>query len=175
MRISGSLATARLASLCLPLALLPRIIGAQASGTEAQAAQPRQLVGAFTPTQQRTGNLAPTGQQRVFGRIVIRKAEGDSTRSRVVLDITTEKSNVTLLWAVHPGQCGTSTLPLLALNVFPAIDIAGNGRGHVEGDLPLEFPVSGQFHANVYNEGPGQGLEDVLTCASLRFEKTKGK
>jgi len=166
--IYGSLAIAA-------LALSPALAGGQESGATTQTAPARQLVGNFNPTQQRTGELGTTGQVKVFGRIVLKRAEGDPTRTHVVLDISTPVSNATILWALHPGQCGSSTLPLLAINVFPAIDLGGNGRGHVEADIPLEFPADGQFHANVYNEGTGQGLEDVMTCASLRFEKQKGK
>lgn len=133
------------------------------------------LVGRFSPSQQRTGALAPTGQAKVFGNIVLKPTDGDATRTHVVLDITTQESNITIAWALHPGQCGSPTLPLLAVNVFPAIDLGTTGRGHVEADLPLEFPTSGQFHANVYNDGTGQGLENVMTCAALRFDRQKAK
>ena len=133
------------------------------------------LVGNFAPTQQRTGSLAPTEKLKAYGTITLSAVDATSRRTRVVLDVSTPFNNATVAWALHPGQCGAASLPVLAVNVFPSIDLGGNGRGHVEGDIPLEMPREGQFHANVYNEGGGQQLENVMTCANLRYEQPKSR
>jgi hypothetical protein len=44
-----------------------------------------------------------------------------------------------------------------------------NGRGQIDGDVPLELPTSGSYHVDVFWSN-GQDQADVMTCANLRIE-----
>lgn len=124
--------------------------------------------GSLQPTQQRTGGLAVTGQNKAFGQVSIMPAEGNLRRMRVRLNVAVPtNSSTTYRWAVLPDRCGSGQLPLLGFEQFPLLDISTNGRGQVEAELPLELTASGSYHVNVYSGG--QQLDNVVTCANLRY------
>lgn len=125
--------------------------------------------GSLQPTQQRTGGLAVTGQNKVFGTVNITPSESRVQRMRVRLTIGAPVQGATSFrWAVLPDRCGTGQLPLLGFEQFPLIDVSTNGRGQIETELPLVLTAGASYHVNVYDGG--QQLENVLTCANLKFE-----
>ena len=122
----------------------------------------------FQPTQQRTGGLAVTGQNKAFGTVTISPSEGRVQRMRVRLSVGVPAQNATSYrWAVLPDRCGSGQLPLIGFEQFPLLEVSTNGRGQLEADLPLVLTAGGSFHVNVYSGG--QQLDNVLTCANLRF------
>lgn len=122
--------------------------------------------GSLTPTQQRSGGMGPRSQSRAFGSVSITALPGDS-RSRAQVTVSGSSQNVSLPWAVLPGQCGTGSLPLMNVNSFPVIEVGSNGRGELSSEIPLSMPAEGSFHVNVYWPG-GQQLDEVMTCANLK-------
>jgi hypothetical protein len=125
--------------------------------------------GSLQPTQQRTGALAVTGQNRAFGQVRITPAPGNLPRMHVTITVAVPTATSTSLrWAVLPERCGNGDLPLLGFEQFPIIDISVNGRGQLDTDLPLELTANGLYHVNIYNGG--QGLENVVTCANLKLD-----
>jgi hypothetical protein len=128
--------------------------------------------GNLQPTQQRTGGLAVTSQNKVFGTVSIAPAPGPVQRMRVRLTIGVPVQNATSYrWAVLPDRCGTGQLPLIGFEQFPLLDVSSNGRGQIEADLPLALTAGSSYHVNVYNGG--QQLENVLTCANLKFDPAR--
>lgn len=124
--------------------------------------------GTLQQTTERTGTLAPVGQQRATGTIVLAQTAADSTRMRVRLTVSAPGDpSTTLRWAVLPGRCGSSALPLIGVEQFPTIDIGSNERGEITADIPLRLDGAGTYHVNVYR-GTGTQLSDVLTCGNLR-------
>lgn len=124
--------------------------------------------GSLQPTQQRTGGLGPTGQNKTFGSVMLTSKGPD--RMAIMISLSTPLQNSTTLnWAMLTGRCGSGSLPLVGIEQFPVIDVGTNGRGQVNGEMALELPASGTFHVNVYWAG-GRQLSDVMTCANLRRE-----
>ncbi|HET9012555.1 MAG TPA: hypothetical protein VFN38_12110, partial [Gemmatimonadaceae bacterium] len=126
--------------------------------------------GSLQPTQQRSGALVVTGQNRVFGSVRLwAKRSGNLDRMHVTLTVAVPTASATSLrWAVLPERCGSGDLPLIGFEQFPLIEVSTNGRGQVEADLPLVLAPNSVYHVNVYSGG--QQLENVLTCANLKYE-----
>jgi hypothetical protein len=123
--------------------------------------------GSLQPSQQRTGGLGPTGQNKVFGNVTLTSRGGE--RMGVGISLSTPlQTSTSIRWALLPGRCGTSSLPLAGMEQFPLIEVGTNGRGELNGEMPLALPESGAYHVNVYWEGQGIQLSDVMSCANLR-------
>ena len=139
------------------------------AGASEEASGPR-WTGSFQPTQQRTGALRVTGQNRTFGTITVARQEsGAQDRVHVSLTVAVPvSSSSSLRWAMLPERCGSGDLPLIGFEQFPLIDIGTNGRGQIEADLPLVMSPNSSYHVNVYDGG--QQLDNVITCANLKFE-----
>ena len=131
--------------------------------------------GSLQPTQQRSGALTVTGQTRAFGTVRLFPAEGTNyQRMHVALTVGLPiSSSASVRWAVLPNRCGSGDLPLIGFEQFPLIEISNNGRGQIETDLPLDLTAGGAYHVNIYTGG--QGLENVVTCANLRYDESLQK
>ena len=120
------------------------------------------------PAQQRTGGLGPTGQNKTFGSVALKSI--GSERTGISISLSTPLQNSTSLnWAILPGRCGSSAMPLVGIERFPVIDVSTNGRGQLNTEMSLELPTSGAYHINVYWSA-GSQLSDVMTCGNLRRE-----
>lgn len=118
--------------------------------------------------QQRTAAVERAAQHRVTGSVSLTPRSIDIERVRVALIVSsTEHSGSSLRWAVLPGRCGASALPLLSYEQFPTIEVGGNGRGEVNAELLMRLDMGGTYHVNVY-QSRGTQLSDVVTCANLR-------
>jgi hypothetical protein len=121
--------------------------------------------------QERTGYAAPTKQQKTYGTVRVEPTAGDLNRSKVSIIVSTSLQEPSALrWAILPGRCGASTLPIVGFEHFPIIEVGTNGRGQLNTEIPVGLPYEGSFHVNVYGGGNQSGgrLENVLTCANLR-------
>ena len=119
-------------------------------------------------TQQRTGELAPTGQQKATGTILLTPTAADPGRMQLQLTVSApSNTSSTLRWGIFPGRCGASSLPLVSIEVLPAIDVGSNGRGQISAELPLRLEPGSLYHVNVFR-GRGTDISDVLTCGNLR-------
>lgn len=94
----------------------------------------------------------------------------NANRTHAEITLSAPVTSIGLHWAVHPGRCGSGSLPLAAVDQFPVLEIGSNGRGQLSADVPLTLPPSGNYHVNVFWTG-GQDLSDVMTCANLRPER----
>lgn len=126
--------------------------------------------GSLQPTQQRSGALVVTSQTRVFGTVKMSMSQGSALRRmHVELTVAVPTSvDASLRWAVLPERCGSGDLPLIGFEQFPLIEVSTNGRGQITADLPLEMRPTGTYHVNVYSGG--QQLDNVLTCANLKYD-----
>ncbi|MBA3890702.1 MAG: hypothetical protein H0X64_09230 [Gemmatimonadaceae bacterium] len=126
-----------------------------------------------------TGNLSPTNsfsggingatRQNTYGTVVMSISPRNSKATRVQLTFQAPVQQSTVFrWAVLPGRCGAGSIPLLAAESFPDLEVSSNGRGQLDTDIPIDLPVAGQHHVNVYSRG--SNLADVVGCATLRFE-----
>jgi hypothetical protein len=125
--------------------------------------------GNLQPTQQRSGALVVTSQNRAFGTVTMHEARaGNLDRVHVALSVSVPPdAGPQLRWAVLPDRCGSGDLPLIGFDQFPRIDVGTNGRGQVSADVPLVLQPMGTYHVNVYSGG--QQLDNVITCANLKF------
>jgi len=168
MRLRQALATT-----AAGLSLAACASGTQSTTTSNEPARPT-WSGPLQPTQQRTGGLNVTGQIKAFGNVTISASEGSLQRQHVYLTVAVPTTlSQQLRWAVLSGRCGNGDLALIGYDAFPLIDISSNGRGQVEADLPLNLDAEGSYHVNVYNGG--QQLENVLTCANLKYNSNAPK
>jgi hypothetical protein len=115
---------------------------------------------------QRTGSYTGGGQARAFGTVSLTVAESSPNRTRAQITLDAPTQNRNLPWAILPGQCGSSSLPLIGFDQFPQIEVGNTGKGQVDSELALTLPTSGTYHLNVYWQG--QTLDQVMTCANLR-------
>jgi hypothetical protein len=126
---------------------------------------PSRFSGTFQSIQQRTGAAAPTGQSRASGIIELIPIGG--MRTRAVIQVSTAvQGGATVYWAIHPGRCGSGTLPVINHEAFPYIELSGAGTGNLDAELPVTLYAGRSYHANVYSGG--RGLNNVVTCANLR-------
>ena len=76
-------------------------------------------------------------------------------------------NNQSLPWSINAGRCGSGAVPVMAINLFPVIEVGSNGRAEINTELAYTLPATGSFHVNVFWPG-GSELEDVMTCSNLR-------
>jgi hypothetical protein len=148
----------------------PAPAAASAASNTASSSPLRRWTGNLTPTNQRTGAVTGggAGQARAFGTVLLTVAESSPQRTRARITLTSPVNSVQLRWALLPGRCGSGAMPVMAVELFPLLDIGTNGRGQLDAEVPLTLPESGSYHVNVY--WAGQQLSDVMTCTNLRYE-----
>jgi hypothetical protein len=139
---------------------------------EASGAAQLVWTGSLQPTQERSGAVVPTKQQKAYGTVRLQPTPRDLNRTSVSITISTPIQEPTeLRWAIVPGRCGAGALPLVGYEQFPVLEVGANGRGQLTAEIPFAMPYDGSYHVNVYmartQSGPGD-LQNVLTCANLR-------
>jgi len=143
--------------------------GSTAASPAASVSSGSQVIrwsGSLQPTQQVTAGVGPTGQNKAFGTVVL-TSKGPERMTAVISISTPLQGSTSLRWAILPGRCGTGSLPIVAVERFPMIEVASNGRAQLNNEMSLALPESGSYHVNVYWAG-GSQLSDVMTCANLR-------
>jgi len=125
--------------------------------------------GTLNPTQGRTATAVTTTRKRAYGTVELRVAPNRPTNTHVVLNVSVpmEPGLTNLGWAIHEGNCGSGTPPVMSPGSFPSIVVSTNGRGAVDEDIAFKLPEYGSYHLNVFR-GNGTQLTDVITCANLR-------
>jgi len=129
--------------------------------------------GTFQQIQQQSGNLGPRSTNKVYGNVSLTRASETPNSVHVRMELsTTVRDSRQLHWAVSDGRCGSSTLPLLAVEQFPQLNISNNGRGQLDADVPLALTTTGSYHVDVYwTNGQDQG--DVMTCANVKLDNSR--
>ncbi len=141
--------------------------------SRADNGQSLRWTGAFQQIQQQTGNLGPRSTNKVYGNVTLTRSSENPTSVHARMELsTTVRDSRQLHWAVLDGHCGSTTLPLLAIEQFPQISISSNGRGQLDTDVPLALTTTGSYHVEVYwTTGNDQG--DVMTCANVRLDNSR--
>ena len=124
--------------------------------------------GNITPTQQRTAQIKYPGTTRIYGQATVEPG-GDPGHTKVRVSFTTPVVNQTYQWGLHEGRCGTNAPAVVPINVFPAIDVSGNGSGQAAVEIPMSIPESGAYHVNLFVGG--NGLEHVIACSNLKLSR----
>lgn len=143
--------------------------GAASAGRGATTVGEMHWVGSLVPTQERTGDLRPAGQTRMYGTVTMSPAESGHA-TRIELSVNMPTTNRSLAWALLPDRCGSGTLPVVPVNAFPTLEISGSGRAQVQAEIPYAFPTTGAYHLNVYGS-ERQGLSDVVGCTNLSLKR----
>jgi hypothetical protein len=130
----------------------------------AAASTPSRWQAYLKATQQRSGRLVTTVQNKATGTFFMSQAGHDRVRVRLTVS-TSYHDGSDLKWAIVPGRCGSNMMPIAQVEQFPIIEISSNGRGEVDRVLPLTILNTGQYHVNVYRGGTQ--LEHVLTCGNI--------
>jgi hypothetical protein len=127
-----------------------------------------QWAGSFQAVQQQAGDAtAPRGRNNATGRVLLTSSGRNTLHARITLTGGADNSQY-FHWALVAGRCGSPAIPLLSVNQFPDISMS-NGRGQVDGEVPIALPTSGTYHVDVYWTNGGDQA-DVMTCANLRSE-----
>lgn len=123
--------------------------------------------GNFQATPQNRGALTGSVRLRASGSVVI-DADGANEASLydLVVSIPTINNPRQMAWAVLPGRCGSTAIPILAVNTFGVIEMGADGRGVSKGRFPARL-TEPSYHVNVY-WNRGEDIGDVATCANLR-------
>lgn len=141
--------------------------------SRADNAQSLRWTGAFQQIQQQTGNLGPRSTNKVYGNVALTRLSGNPNSAHVRMELsTTVRDSHQLHWAVLDGPCGSNTLPLLAIEQFPQINISNNGRGQLDADVPLALTSTNAYHVDVYWT-TGRDPSDVMTCANVRLDNSR--
>ena len=153
---------------CAPPAAAPEGPSPPAGERITVVAPVRTWTATLNPTQSVRAGAVATERQKAYGTVELFESPSRETRTRVRLTVSLPDAAVnTVGWAIHPGNCGSGTPPVMAPGAFPAIVISANGRGTIEEEIAYTLPESGNYHVNVFR-GAGTQLNDVLTCGSLR-------
>ena len=116
---------------------------------------------------QSRGEVVQTTRDRSYGSATWTRGMGPSL-SNINVVFTYAGQERTLAWAILPGSCGTPALPIIPMSNFPELNIGGGGRAQVTTSLPLEFPVSGTYHIDIYRDRR-QGADALVACGNLRY------
>jgi len=128
-----------------------------------------QWTGKFGTTTRQSGDAAAIrGQSKMTGNVRLIALSTDRLHADIELS-NANSDHAQLAWALVSGRCGSNSIPALAVNQFPVIEINSVGGGRVSAEVPLALPTSGTYHVNVYL-GRGGDEADVLACANLRME-----
>ncbi|HKN65903.1 MAG TPA: hypothetical protein VJW73_06480 [Gemmatimonadaceae bacterium] len=143
------------------------------ANTRANNPQLLRWTGTFQPIQQQTGDLGPRSTNKVYGTVSLSRPPENASGVHVRMELSTPLAESRQLhWAIFDGRCGSPSLPLLAIEQFPEMNVSNNGRGQLDADLPLALSTSGAYHVDVYwTTGHDQG--DVMTCANVRLDKSR--
>jgi len=125
---------------------------------------PERLNGSFAPMQQRSGSAFGSSQARYFGTARVEPVRENYSSVRLMVNAPVQ--NIALRWAILPGTCGAASLPLMAFDQFPFIEVGSNGRGELSVELPLTFPQSA-VHINLY-QNANADMSNIVACANLR-------
>lgn len=151
--------------------------GAAASSIAADAASGKigpallQWSGRFQSTQQQSGAFGGMhARNQATGTAVFTANGSGSMNVAISFSIDTNDSE-RLLWSLSAGDCGSNTIPLMAVSQFPSITTS-NGRGVLNDVVSIPLPVAGSYHVNVFNAGAsGQDQSEVMICAPLQLER----
>ena len=129
--------------------------------------------GPFQQIQQQTGSLGPRSTNKVYGNVALTRSNENPSAVHARIELsTTVRDSRQLHWAVLDGPCGSSTLPLLAIEQFPQINLSSNGRGQLDADVSLALTATSSYHVDVYWT-TGRDQSDVMTCANVRPDNSR--
>lgn len=170
--------------------MFPAALGLAAAAATACSSSPRSVetgpavdasasTGVLASTARWTGNIAPihsfsggiqgATRQNTYGTVALSMSPRNSNATRVQLTFQAPiQSSTSYRWALLPGRCGSGAIPLLAPELFPPLEMSSTGRGQLDSDIPLDLPISGSHHVNIYSRG--SQLSDVIGCGNLRYE-----
>lgn len=133
--------------------------------------------GTLQPTKQYAGVGRQAARHAVHGRVRLTPSAVDTERTHVALSLSAPGHTAsTLRWAVVPGRCGSSALPLLAYDQFPLLDVGSASNAQMEIVLPLRLEPGTAYHVNVYvvERAPERRQrlltqpQLVVSCANVR-------
>ena len=136
------------------------------------ALRPIRWYGTLSAVQTRSGFAnQPSVRTKASGRVDLESVGPSQSRARARITVTDPSaSGSDLRWALLPGRCGSSALPLVGYDVFPAIELSSNRRGELDIEIPVGLPSGGSLHVNIYSYG--QQLSEVVACANLRRDES---
>lgn len=116
---------------------------------------------------QSRGDVVQTTRDRSYGSLTWTRGEGPQlTNANIVFTYTGNERF--LSWAIISGSCGTPALPLIPMSNFPELNIGGGGRAQITTSLPIEFPVSGTYHVDIYRSRQ-QNIDQLVACGNLKL------
>ena len=136
------------------------------SGDVSMAAGPRWTARLASVMQSR-GDIRQSTQDKSYGSAEWRDGDAVSL-SKVDLVFTYSGNERDLSWAILPGACGSASLPLLPLSNFPELNLVSGGRAQITVTLPIDLPVAGTYHIDIYRDRLG-GTESVVGCGNLKY------
>lgn len=131
----------------------------------------------LNPVQERTAEIRQATTNRARGTFVM--TEGDNPGwSKVTLNFNSNSGssgNSTATWAIVPGSCGSDAAPILPISTFPVMELGGSGSATVTSQIHWDFPMTGNYHVNVYRGGlmnaESRSIAAILACGNLKFQK----
>ena len=127
---------------------------------------PRWTANIQSVTQNR-GAVEQTTRDKSYGSATWGPGESGSL-SKVEVVYTYTGSEKFLSWAILPGSCGTGSLPVLPMANFPEINVGGGGRGQVTAQIPLDLPMSGSYHIDIYRDRRAS-MDNLVACGNMKF------
>jgi len=118
------------------------------------------------PVQSSSAEIRQSSRARSYGTSAMSRGSSNNLTNLSV--VFTHSGNERFLsWAVLVGSCGSPAVPLLPVSSFPELQVGSGGRSQATVALPIEFPVGGNYHINIYRERQ-QSLEGLVACGNYR-------
>ncbi len=123
-----------------------------------------------------TANLSPTDAAAPAARQdeadisgTARMEMGDSREhSRVTVHLTGLQAG-TYPWHVHSGTCDTGGPIVGPADAYPPLTVGTDGEAHVESQIGVETPASGDYHVNVHRSPTD--LATIVACGNLSAQR----
>jgi hypothetical protein len=105
------------------------------------------------------------GATQVRGTAWMAPREQDSTRTQTSVSIENAVPGGNHPWHIHIGQCGNDRGILGPADAYQTLNVGGDGKAESTAELPVAFPVSGQFFVNVH--ASANNMKTIIACGNL--------
>jgi hypothetical protein len=123
--------------------------------------------GSIQSVMQSRGDVGQTTRDRSYGTLTWQRGAAPSL-SNVNLVFTYAGQERFLSWAIIAGSCGTPSLPIIPMSNFPELSIGGGGRAQVSGSIPVDLPLNGSYHVDIYRSRQPT-LDALVACGNLKL------
>ena len=173
MKRLGIIGVTALAACATPVPVTTNPPASGSTSVSVPSSQGSQWTGSFIPANDRSAEVGMRGAVRSYGTVSVVPTAGEY--SKVSLTFGGYRAS-TLGWALAPGRCGSSSVPVLPSNAFPLLDVGAGGNAQLTSEIRYILPTDGTFHVRIYKAdgvvtNSAQGPEGIIACSNLKYQQ----